>query len=81
MSKNLRPQQEVFLRKLCKIYGYTVKDTYKAIAVKIGNLKYSSVRNHLRALEEAKVLKIENKGKYNQAYYLDRTKVKKLLNE
>jgi len=80
MNLKLRPQQEVFLRKVVKIYGFTAKDTYKDMAVKISDICYSSVRNHLLALEAAKVLKIENKGKYHQTYYLDESKVKKLLN-
>ena len=78
---NLKPQHEVFLRKLVKIYGYTAKDTYKDMAVKISGIGYSSVRNHLLALEAAKVLKIENKGKYHQTYYLDKTLIEKLMNE
>lgn len=80
MLKKLRPQQEVFLRKLIKIYGYTAKDTYKIMAAKIGNIAYTSVRNHLLALEVAKVIKIDNKGKYNQTYYINKYEVNKVLN-
>jgi Fe2+ or Zn2+ uptake regulation protein len=77
----MKSQQEVFLRKLVRVYGYTAKDTYKEMAVKIGNICYGTVRNHLLALEEAKVLKIENKGKYHQTYHLNRNKVKTILND
>jgi len=80
MNLKLRPQQEVFLRKVVKIYGYTAKDTYKDIAAKIGGICYSSVRNHLLALEDAKLLKIENKGKYHQTYHLNKNKVEAIFN-
>ena len=81
MNLKLKPQQEVFLRRLVKIYGYTAKDTYKEMSVKISGISYSSVRNHLLALEAAEVLKIENKGKYNQTYRLDKDKAERILND
>jgi DNA-binding transcriptional ArsR family regulator len=63
------------------MYGYTIRDTYKGMVQKLKGLSYGTVRNHLLALEAAKVLKIENKGKYNQAYYLDKDKVDKIIND
>ena len=81
MNLKLKPQQEVFLRRLVKIYGYTAKDTYKDMAVKISGISYSSVRNYLLALEAAKVLKIESKGKYHQTYHLDKDKAERILND
>jgi len=81
MNLKLRAQQEVFLRNLVKIYGYTAKDTYKEMSVKISGISYSSVRNHLLALEAAEVLKIENKGRYHQTYHLDKDKVNEALND
>jgi hypothetical protein len=87
MKGKLRPQQEVFLRRLVKFYGYKAKGSYKTIAKKIGNdsnsslsgLCYVSVRNYLLALKAANILKIENKGKHPQVYRLDKEAVDKII--
>jgi DNA-binding transcriptional ArsR family regulator len=78
MKKN-ELYQKLFLKEVVKKYGYTVCDTYKGIAQKVNGISYGTVRNHLLALEAAKVLKIENKGKYNQIYYLSKDKVDKYI--
>lgn len=80
MKKN-ELYQKLFLKEMVKKYGYTIQDTYKGIAQTVNGISYGTVRNHLLALEVAKVLKIENKGKYNQAYYLDKDKVNKIIND
>jgi phage anti-repressor protein len=80
MKKN-ELYQKLFLREVVKKYGYTIRDTYKGIAQKVNGISYGTVRNHLLALEAAKVLKIENKGKYYQIYYMDKDKVNKIINE
>ena len=64
---------------LIEKYGYTVQATLKEIAQGIGNISYTSVRNYLLALEATKVLKIKNKGKYHQTYYLNEASIKKLM--
>jgi DNA-binding transcriptional ArsR family regulator len=79
MKKN-ELYQKLFLRELVKMYGYIIQETYKDMAQKLGGINYGTVRNHLIALEAAKVLKIENKSKYNQVYHLDRKKVTRIIN-
>jgi DNA-binding transcriptional ArsR family regulator len=71
---------KIFLEKSIAIYGYTLKDTYKEIASKTGGISYSTVRLYLLALERLKMLKIKNKGKNCQTYFLNKDKVDKFLN-
>ena len=73
--------QKAFIMALIEKYGYTVQATLKGIAQEIGGISYTSVRNYLFALEAAKLLKIENKGKYHQVYHLDKTLIKKIMND
>ena len=78
--EKLNFHQRAFVMALIEKYGYTVQATLKEIAQEIGNISYSSVRNYLLALETTKLLKIENKGKYHQAYHLDKNKVEAIFN-
>jgi predicted ArsR family transcriptional regulator len=80
MKKN-ELYQKLFLRELVKMYGYIIQETYKDMAKKLGGINYGTVRNHLLALEAIGVLKIENKSKYNQVYYLDRKKADRIMND
>jgi hypothetical protein len=78
--KQLNFTRKSFLKELVKTYGYTVQDTYKEIACKIGGVCYCTARNYLLNFEKIGILTIENKGKYNQAYYLDKDKVDRIIN-
>ena len=77
--KDLNFYQRAFVMALIEKYGYTVQATLKEIAQGVGNISYTSVRNYLLALEVAKLLKIENKGKRHQIYYLNEALIQKLI--
>ena len=78
--EKLNFHQRAFVMALIEKYGYTVQATLKEIAQGIGNISYTSVRNYLLFLEAAKILKIENKGKYHQTYYLNDALIQKTQN-
>ncbi len=68
-----------FIAWLLKAYGSEFRGTHEEIAEKIGCVTYGSIRLYLIALERAKYLRIENKGKRSQLYILDMDKVNELM--
>lgn len=80
-AKYITRRQTGFLVWLYRTYGLCAQDTLKVMAAKTGRISYVSVRNNLTALAEAGYLAIENRGKSNQIYHLNKEKLKQYVND
>lgn len=68
-----------FLVWLRKFYNGAAEDTYKEMAKKYGQCRYSAIRLYLIELEKAGYIQIENRSKHTQRYVINEDKFQSLI--